>query len=239
VRRLLPLALPLLVVAACSSKPPPANAATQMPNLDGVPIEDVLTRVKQEVGLFYSDGARAEQNWPKLLSDLKVAPVCGNGHIAFEITSIKMDFAVVNDHTGKGGLGLKIPFGPAAAASSVGPGGSLSVEKAGTINLSYTYKPPATGPVSDDFEIIRKTAVILPALDHLRDALIKATGHRPCFQSLSKTDPDQTLTFTVEVNEDTTESLGFNFLVVDASASNENKNTGTNCMLCCRGIGNR
>ncbi len=187
--------------------------STETPSVAGASIDSVLTRVKQEVGLFYSDGAKAEQNWPQLLSDLKVTPVCGNGHIAFDITSVKMDFNVVNDQTVKGSGGLKIPFGIPSAGGSIGPGLTGSNEGVGTIDLVYTYKPLANGPVTNDFDIIRQNAVILPALDSLRDGLIKATGTRPCFQSLGPKDPDQTLTFSVAVTRDTSETLGFNFAI--------------------------
>jgi hypothetical protein len=82
--------------------------------------------------------------------------------------------------------------------------------------------------VSTDYDIIREKAVILPTLDHLRDALIKATGYKPCFQSLSAKDPDQTLTFSVAVTQDTAETLGFNFAILNLSASKEGKSTGKN-----------
>ncbi|MEO9191859.1 MAG: hypothetical protein ABI224_17910 [Acetobacteraceae bacterium] len=222
--------LPIIALAACASNatPTPIPDITQAPKLDGAPIQNVLTRVKQEVGLFYSDGAKAEQNWPQLLSDLKVTPVCGNGHIAFEITSIKMEFSAVNDATVGGSGGLKIPFAPAPAGASVSPALNGSQESVGNIDLVYTYKPLASGPVSTDYDIIRNTAIILPTLDNLRDGLIKATAHRPCFKSLTSTDPVQTLTFSVDVVKDTKESLGFNFYFVSLSGSNENKNTGKN-----------
>jgi hypothetical protein len=222
-------AVPLLVLAACNNMT--LNGPTtfdKTPSVAGASIDSVLTRVKQEVGLFYSDGAKAEQNWPQLLSDLKVTPVCGNGHIAFDITSVKMDFNVVNDQTVKGSGGLKIPFGIPSAGGSIGPGLTGSNEGVGTIDLVYTYKPLANGPVTNDFDIIRQNAVILPALDSLRDGLIKATGTRPCFQSLGPKDPDQTLTFSVAVTRDTSETLGFNFAILNLSGSNENKNTGKN-----------
>ncbi len=223
------LVLPALVLAACSHNT--LNGATTFdntPRLDGAPIENVLTRVKQEVGLFYSDGAKSEANWGQHLRDLNVKPVCGNGHIAFEITSVKMDFNVTTDQTRKAGGGLKIPFGIPAANGSIEPGLNGSNETVGTIDLVYLYKPLANGPATDDYEIIRTNAVILPALDSLRDGLIKATGSRPCFHSLGPTDPDQTLTFSVAVTKDTSESLGFNFAILNMSASNENKNGGTN-----------
>jgi hypothetical protein len=224
------LAVPVLALAACSAKPTDSatNPLGQTPKIDGVTVDQVLTRIKQEVGLFYSDGAKAEQNWPRLLQDLKVTPVCGNGHIAFEITAVKMDFNVATDQTGKVGAGLKIPFGPAAGGASVSPGLSDSSETAGNIDLVYTYKPLATGPMDDDFKAIRDNAIILPALDDMRDGLIRATGQKPCFQSLSPKDPDQTLTFSVAVTKDVTGTLGFNWLLLNASGSRESKNTGKN-----------
>jgi len=220
----------LLVLTACQTAPRPgADSLNKTPHVDGVTIDEVLTRVKQEVGLFYSDGAKAEQNWQQLLNDLKIHPVCGNGHIAFEITSVKMDFNVTTDQTGKFGAGLKIPFGIPAAGGSIGPGVSSSHDIAGTIDLIYTYKPLATGPIDDTaFQAIRSNAIILPALDDMRDGLIRATGQQPCFKSLGPKDPDQTLTFSVAVTEDNTGTLGFNWVLLNLSGSLENKNTAKN-----------
>lgn len=214
-----------LALAACMNNP---AVKPDIPQINGVLMENVLTRVKQEVGLFYSDGAFTEKNWPQILRDLHVNPVCGNGHIAFQIESVKMDFAVTNDETKSGSAGLKIPFGPSVAGGSIGPGVSGSFENTGNIDLVYTYKPLATGPADSDFDIIRKDAVILPALDHLRDALIKGTGQKPCFHSLTEKDPAQTLTYYVQVVPDSKSSLGFNFYVLSLSASGEIKNTSKN-----------
>jgi len=221
----------VLGLMACTNQSASQTAAAdfhKVPPVDGASIAAVLTRVKQEVGLFYSDGAKAEQNWPQLLKVLKVTPVCGDGHIAFQIDSIKMEFAATNDQTGGINGGLKIPFGPPAAGASVGPGVNGSLESTGNIDLVYTYKPLANGPVTSDYDIIRPEAVILPALDHLRDSLVQATGHQPCFQSLGPKDPDQTLTFYVQVIPDVKSSLGFNFYLLSLSASQETRNTYKN-----------
>jgi hypothetical protein len=198
------------------------------PQIRDVPLDAVLTRVKQEVGLFYSDEAKSEANWHGLLNDLNVTPVCGDGHIAFEITSVRMDFLVTNDQTGQIGGGLKLPFGIPIANGSFGPGLTGSDETAGTMDLVYTYRPLASGPVSDDFNAIRENAIILPALDHLRDSLIRTTGHTPCFKSRGAGDADQTLTFSVAVTKDVTGSLGFNFALLNLSASRDKKNSASN-----------
>jgi len=220
--------LALLVLGGCSRPRDLANPLDPTPQVRDVPFDAVLTRVKQEVGLFYSDGAKAEQNWPGLLRDLHVTPVCGNGHIAFEITSVKMEFSVTNDQTGEAGGGLKVPFGIPAAGGGAGSGLSGSEDTQGAIDLVYTYKPLATGPVDDNFNAIREHAIILPALDHLRDSLIKATGQRPCFKGLGPKDDDQTLTFSVAVTKDVQGSLGFNFALVNLSASSDRKSAGKN-----------
>lgn len=123
--------LSLVMLAACSNRPPPSPDITNVPKVDGAQIAKVLARIKQEVGLFYSDGAKAERNWPALLSSIDAHPVCGDGHIAFQITSIKMDFEVVDDQSSGASGGLKIPFGPPAVGGSISPGLTGSKENDG------------------------------------------------------------------------------------------------------------
>jgi hypothetical protein len=154
-----------------------------------------------------------------------------------------MDFTAVSDVTGGANGGLKIPVLPAAAAASISPSFKQTYESTSTEDINYIYYPPTTqefqtewaaaakaghGLDPNQFNGIRPKAVVVPALDSLRDGLTKATTHYPCFQNAASTAPDNTLVFTVVLIEDTNISGGFNFYIVSLGASVDNKVTGTN-----------
>jgi hypothetical protein len=231
-----------LSLSACGLSP---NALTNnVASVRGAEVEAVLARVKQEVGLFLEDSVAVNQNWQGLLHDLgDIHPVCGNGHIDFNITNVKMDFTAVSDVTGGANAGLKIPVLPVAAAASISPAAKVTYENKSTEEINYIYYPPTAeefqntwaaaakaghGLNPNEFDSIRPKAVIVPALDALRDGLIKATAHYPCFLNAASTAPDSTLVFTVVLTEDKNVSGGFNFYIVSVAASADNNQSGTN-----------
>lgn len=202
----------------------------------------MLARVKQEIGLFLSDSVQVDQKWLALLGDLKMPPpVCGTGHIAFNITNVKMEFSAVSDVKGGANAGFKIPVLPTPAAANISPSVTATSENTSTENISYLYYPPTPseyaateaalakkGVTIDQFDNIRQTAVIAPALDAMRDGLVRNTANYPCFLNADPKSPDNSLVFTVALVKDTSTSFGFNFYIVSLGASAENKTTGTN-----------
>jgi hypothetical protein len=212
-------------------------------------IDAVLARVKQEIGLFLADSVTVNQSWPALLDELgggkgnPIKPVCGTGQIDFDIKSVKMDFQAISDVKGGANAGFKIPVLSPASAASIGPSANLSYDDSSTEDINYTYYPPTTedfqntwsaadakgkGLDPNQFNSIRPTAVILPALNALRDGLTRATTHYPCFLNAPASDADSTLVFTVVLVEDANVSGGFDFYIVSLGASIEKMATGTN-----------
>jgi len=208
---------------------PPIAAAT--PTLTGEPIDQVLLRVKQEVGLFQSESA----DWHAGLQDefkrLGIVPRCGNGDINFNVINVKMEFATTLDTTESGQLGLKIQFGP-VGIGSIGPSVKGSYESKGTNTLDYTYYVPSKPVPLDQVAVhnIASSAVIAPTLSALRDGLVRATAQLPCMSNTPKSSND-TFTFVVQLTRDINPTVGFNFAILSANAgvnaSNNRANTIT------------
>lgn len=205
--------------------------------VDPKQIDLVLARVKQEIGLFLDDSVEVDKRWPALLNDLRIKPVCGNGKIDFTITSVKMEFEAVRDVSGGANAGLKIPVLPSAAAANISPSVKANYENSATERVSYAYYPPtlaeykvalARGAHENIPDDVRRTAAILPALNALRDALIRETAHYPCFRSTRAKDPDQEISFQVVLVDDKDVSGGFDFYIVSLGSSVERKSTGGN-----------
>jgi len=208
------------------------------------PFDEAFIRVKQEIQLFLEDNNSVNEKWPRLLSDLNAGtplrPVCGTGKIDFQITSVDMEFDTISDVNGGGNASLKIPVFPAADAASIGPSIKATYDRSSTRTITYSYRPAPNdfyrgefkkGHKDDIPEAIRKQAVIVPALDAIRDGLTRATTHYPCFQNLSDDDPAQKLSFKVALVRDVTGNLNFNFLVLSAGANIESKKTGENTIV--------
>ncbi len=196
------------------------------PMLAGEPLDQVLLRVKQEVGLYQNESATWHATLPMLFQTLHVKPECGSGDINFELKRITMEFTATLDRTNKTNLGLQVPFGP--GGGSIGPGISSSIETKDTERLTYTYYVPAEMPSDPHFkDVIRDSAVILPTLTALRNSLVLATTQRPCMMDTPK-DKDDTFTFTVELTRDTNPNIGFNFAVLSAGASTDRQRAGGN-----------
>ena len=231
-----------LVMQSCDEKPVLADKGA----IDGAQIDEVLARVKREVGWFLYDSVQVKRAWPDLLSDLgpaagvKLTPRCGDGYVQFNITSVNMEFSASTDTSNGGNLGFKIPFGPVAAGSKVGATLSQSVQNTLNQKITYLYKPPTL----KDFEKVitqqtdfsdpakfvqaRQSAVILPMLNVLRDGIIKATQHFPCFHSLGQNDPDQKLTVSVGITKNVKAGGEVNFYLISAGANHDAKNNAAN-----------
>jgi hypothetical protein len=229
-RKVIGLALSCAALAACDRGPEQSTApmAQAKKDLAGEPFDQVLLRIKQEVGLFQSQSAAWHADIKNRLQKTGITPRCGNGDINFNIRSVKMEFATVLDRKESGEIGLKIPFGP-AGANSAGPDFKGSFDTKGTNTLDYTYYvPPSPGEIDQAASsIIAPAAVIAPTLAALRDGLVRATAQLPCMKD-TPDDKDNTFTFSVEITRDANPSVGFNFYIVSASAAYDSSRSRSN-----------
>ena len=239
--RALPTLCALALASGCDQKP----ALPEKVIIDGAQIDEVLVRVKREIGWFLYDGIQVKKEWPQLLTSLgqngaPITPKCGSGYVQFNVTSVAMEFNASNETRDGAKLGLKIPFGPVAAGAKIGPELSASVQRTIGQKISYLYKPPSLEDFTavakeqisirspEEFTKERENAVILSSLNLLRDGLIRATQHYPCFKNLDPNDPDQKLTLSVGVTRNEKAGGEINFYIISGGASHEVKNTGQN-----------
>jgi hypothetical protein len=207
-------------VALSSFLQPSARAADAL--MAGEPLDQVLLRVKQEVGLYQAESASWHAGLPDLFRRLGVTPECGSGDINFVLKEIKMEFGAVLDRTDSGHVGLKVPF----AAAEASAGGSSASKR--TQTLTYTYYVPAEMTPDTQFrDVIGDQAVILPTLSALRTSLILATTHKPCMAN-TPPDRDNTFTFGLELTRSAKADVGFTFAVVDAGAGTDRQRSSSN-----------
>ena len=155
-----------------------SDPATQSKaGLTGEPIDQVVLRVKQEIGLFQAQSTTWHAGLTEEFKRLGITPQCGTGDINFGIKSVKIEFVTILDKSESGELSLKIPFG----SGDVGPSTKGTFETKGTNTLDYTYYvPDSPGKLnSAAMESIKPYAVIAPTLSALRDGLVRATAQLP------------------------------------------------------------
>ena len=231
--------LPVIAASACANESPiPDKSAA----IDGARIDKVLALVKQEIGWFLYDSVQVDTKWPALLTDLgtkngdvtiPVTPVCGTGKIQFDVISVNMSFDRSITKTNTANAGFILPFGPAGIGAKATPSVSGSQGRTDRQSLSYIYKPPTLTAfkrvvdtqmpaISDEeFAEQRKDAIIMPALNALRDGLIRTTQYFPCFTNTNEKDKEQTLTLKVDLVETGKGSLGVKLVVADFGGSQE------------------
>ena len=213
---------PLAAVTALSLMCSAAQAAEAL--IPGEPLDQVLLRVKQEIGLYQNESASWHDSLPALFEKLGIKPECGNGDINFVLKEIKMEFSAVLDRTDKANIGLKVPF--ASAAAGAGVSGSTATRRSQT--LTYSYYVPAQMPADPHFKnLIGDQAVILPTLGALRNSLILATARRPCMMN-TPPDRDNTFTFELELTRAASADVGFTFAIPSAGASSDRQRSSGN-----------
>jgi hypothetical protein len=190
-------------------------------------MDQVLLRVKQEVGLFESNSAEWHKTYRQDQANAGIIPpFCGTGDINFNITQVKMEFKTVLDTTKSGNLGLKIPFGP-AGVGSFGPGVKGAAESTGTSTLDFTYYKPDPNDIGTIPPIVAQNAKIEPTLAALRTAVMHAIAQKPCMSD-TPDKQDDTYTFEVELKKDANANLGFNFAILSANAAFDRATTNSN-----------
>src|SRR5208282_1027163 len=114
----------------------------------GVDLDQVFIRIKQEVGYFESTNPKTPKDWDALLKRLKLIDAVtgkplkslyGDGHILFHIKKVKMDFTADRVDTGSVEAALKVPFGP--SESNIDAGGNVKNKKLSTQEIVYSYYP--------------------------------------------------------------------------------------------------
>jgi hypothetical protein len=220
----------MLALSTCTSPPP--LPASSLP--DGIHFAQVLIRVKQEVGYYESSQPITDADWKKTFEEAGLydkngnppaGGICGTGKIALNITKVQMDFLANDDSTHGASGGLKIPLLPASFAANVSPSVGLSTETIGSIEIKYTYYVPSSIPESAEWAYLEQhpdAANFKSALDGLRDGLIAATGHKPCFldaKTIKAADPE-TVTFAVQLKQSASAGVGFDILLLNLSDTN-------------------
>jgi hypothetical protein len=244
-----PLAVLGCLLLCCCNPPavPPAAANTDAGAalVEGEEMSAVFARVKEEIGFYLADSVEVERHWPQLLKDLQVHSVCGSEPINFEITQVHMEFDVENEVSAGVSGGFKVPVLSRKDVADLNASGSYSHDRTVTDSVTYNYYPPTlkkylqaglaasahggTQAASQSaLEADRKTAVILPTLNALRDSLIKASANYPCFRNTQKSDPVNTISFKVALVDDGKGSGGFDIKVVNMGVSGERKHSGVN-----------
>jgi hypothetical protein len=209
-------------IAALMLLSPATQAAEAL--IPGEPLDQVLLRVKQEVGLYQTESAAWHDALPAFFQQHGISPECGSGDINFVLKEIKMEFSAVLDRTDKGTVGLKVPFGLVEASA----GASGSSETKRTQALTYTYFVPPQMQVDAHFkDLIGDQAVILPTLAALRNSLILATTHRPCMAN-TPPDRDSTFTFELALTRSASADVGFTFAVVSAGGGSARQGSSGN-----------
>lgn len=205
----------------------PAGSASATDN--GIDLDQVFIRVKQEVGYYQSTNPKSEAQWQELLQRLKIVKpgtddelvrdgICGKRRVVFDITRVKMEFTTTRQVSGSAEASIKVPFGSIEAA------GVGKADKKSTQQITYTYYPKVEDRTEDlaDYAFLKKddTAVIQPVLQALRDSLLKAKVQKPCFGNTPKEGAEPNIfSFDVELTKSENINVGFNFWLVSSEAA--------------------
>jgi hypothetical protein len=225
----------VLLISGCTSMygSSAGDAISQSPALEGEPLDQVMIRVKQEVGFFIATQPKTDSDWAELFASLKILDangelpknMCGKGRIKIKISTVAMDFTASKDTTDSLSGGLKIPFGLSAFAANISPNGKVSNENVATFDGKYTYNNPEEDTVDpSEWAFLAahpESATIKGALDSLRNSLIKAAAHRLCFGNTPKGSKADTLQFSIQVKQDVNASVGFSFIILSAAGTAE------------------
>ncbi|VWB32652.1 hypothetical protein BLA6993_01412 [Burkholderia lata] len=201
------LLLPSVLLSGCSvfSPPPPT-----------VNLEDVLSRVKIELGMY-------EQYEVKHANDAPLHNAC-RGYVNFHVTSAQVTLSVV--HTSKTEVDPKLTLPvPLPATLSVSATGSLT--RKGTQTLALNVYPAAdTGitPLSPTTD-----TPLADALIGLREAMLKESARKPCvYLRQDNNAVKNTLSYAMEIDTSVGEGVNFGYTIFGLTGSHSDETDRTN-----------
>lgn len=214
-----------LALAGCSAHVTPGS-----PQSGGESVDQVLLRIKQEVGTYQTAAQlwRTDPDQDPARPDI-AGVVCGDGRsVDFDITKVKLELVAVIDDTDKAGVSLKIPFG--SGGLSLGPGFVATQEARATQTLELAIYPNNDKPYIAPEVVLDDAVPLARALIALRDSLIKAAHNKPCMTLDAKETDGSENTFKIAFNvkKERDPQLGFGIYVISLTAGADQKSENEN-----------
>lgn len=156
-----------------------ANSFSRVQAIERSRIQEVIAEVKSQISA-YTVYQESEYGFAAVLRDSQTK-VCGNGMIAFDVASVKLDLLSTTDLTASGGIGGGL--GPAAVSVAA------SRTKADVQQLILSYDVDRSSQKQPYYDGILDDAPIARAMVNLWDASL-ATGNDPsdvCLRMREKT----------------------------------------------------
>lgn len=209
-----PLVLIPFLLASCAGQ-------NQLSRPDGVALEDVVQRIKTEVGLF----EREEQLH---INDPPLNNAC-HGYVNLHITKVQMTLSAALVTTTTGSVKVGIPLATPAKLG-LSAGATRTVKNSETLVFTAYTNGPLNDPGFDKFAASLTTDTpISKTLIQLRKALLVQSDHGPCFAlRQGDADPGNTISFTIDIDNKGTGGVDFSYALFSASASQSGDNDYTN-----------
>jgi len=169
-----------------------------------VSVDDVLARVKVEVGLYHQYEIEHAKDKP-------LADAC-KGYVNLQITKVQMTLTTMKLATNE--VDPKIGF-PLPTGFTLGISASGSAAKKGTQTMTFAMFPLAEQTDKQEFAVdvsaLKDTPTPLrDALIGLREALLRQSDRKPCFQyRVDDSDVKNTVSFLMDIEHKG--SIGINF----------------------------
>ncbi|WP_434112036.1 hypothetical protein [Paraburkholderia caffeinilytica] len=212
------LVLVPILVAACT--PPPSQVA----DANGVALEDVIKRVKLEVGLYQDYEIKHRADLPK-------GNAC-NGYVNFHITKVQMTLQTMRmvDLAASASIGPPLPTGYKLGLSA---GGHHISKNTQTLSLSVFPIERAgqmsAKELSDDFVAINKDAPLAEALIGARQAVLNQSGTLPCYHLRPDPKPvGNTISFIMDIETKGQVGIDFTYAILSVSGSRATDNDNNN-----------
>jgi hypothetical protein len=239
----------LLGMAGCASQ-------KVVQPIDVGAISAVQAEIKRQIGIYIA--ADSQVPVPSVTINGVATPVsniengfwCGNssvdGHIGFDVSSIKVELVTTLDNTGGASAAFTLP----ADIVTVGPSGGYKRDVTNTQTLDYNLWPLehqsrffSQNVTEEDIQ----SAPIAQALLSLRDALILSSMRldystspptprppQPCFTDYDPTkpasDPGDSFKLGLSITNDVTGGVSVKVTILDFSATGESKSTTGNTL---------
>lgn len=212
------ISLPLIVVpllAGCAGN-------DRLDDRKGVAVEDVLRRVKAEIGLFQNH-ERAYILEPPLADACK-------GYVNFYIPKVTMTLSVALTTTTGGTATLGPPL-PTDAKLGLSVGGSRQNKQTQTLTFTeFPIEPLPSASDRDDMQELVDHRVPTPmtdSLDGLRNAVLHQSDHGPCLDlRQGDDDPKNSVSFAIDIDDKNNGGLNFAYTMFSLggtrSAENDN-----------------